>query len=112
MAVRGRNALRRFGGAARVDLGPTTLDTAGTAPEPVSTFTAQEQDRFRQWTLGAGYEGRWEGVGELSLGLQRTDYRKRIGLSDVTPVETSECPWLWNANAAVVLTDRLAAYGG
>jgi len=112
MAARGRDALRRFGGAALADLGPTTIDTPSTAPEPVSTFTAQERDRFRQWTLGAGYEGRWEGVGELSLGLQRSDYRKRIGLPDEDPIETRDRPWLWNANAAVVLTDRLAAYGG
>lgn len=112
MAVRGRDALRRFGGAALADLGPTTIDTASTAPEPVSTFTAQKRDRFRQWTLGAGYEGRWEGVGELSLGLQRSDYRKRIGLPDEDPIETRDRPWLWNANAAVVITDRLAAYGG
>lgn len=112
LAVRGRDALRRFGGAALADLGPTTIDAASTAPEPVSTFTTQERDRFRQWTLGAGYEGRWEGIGELSLGLQRSDYRKRIGLPDQDPIETRDRPWLWNANAAVVLTDRLAAYGG
>lgn len=112
LSVRGRDALRRFGGAALADLGRTTIDTASGAPEPVPVFTAQERDRFRQWTLGAGYEGRWEGVGELSVGLQRSDYRKRIGLPGAEPIETRDRPWLWNANAAVVLTDRLAAYGG
>lgn len=111
-SVRGREAVRRFGGAALADLGPTTIDTASTAPEPAPTFTAQERDRFRQWTFGAGYEGRWEGVGEMSLGLQRSDYRKRIGLPGNAPIETRDRPWLWNANLAVILSNRVAAYGG
>lgn len=112
LALRGREALRRFGGAALVELGPTTIDTASTAPQPPAAFTAQERDRFGQWTLAAGYEGRWDGVGELSLGLQRSDYRKRIGLPASPPIDTRDRPMLWNANVAVVLTGRLAAYGG
>ena len=112
LAVRGREAVRRFGGAVLADFGPTTIDTPSTAPQPASAFTAQERDRFGQWTVGASYEGRWEEVGELSLGLQRSDYRKRIGLPGNPPIQTRDRPWLWNANLAVVLTKRLAAYGG
>ncbi|WP_164156068.1 TonB-dependent receptor domain-containing protein [Sandarakinorhabdus rubra] len=112
LAFRGRDAQRRFGGAPVVDLGPTTLDRRITTPQPQVTFGAQERDAFRQWTLAAGYEGKWDGVGELSLGLQRTDYFKRIGLPGVVPVTTRTQPLLFNANAAVVITSRLAAYGG
>ena len=112
LAVRGRDARRRFGGAQLVDLGPTTLTTPITAPQPVAAFTEQERDRFRQWTLAAGYEGRWEGVGEISLGVQHSDYRKRIGMPGVAPAATTTRPLLFNANLAVTLTPRLAAYGG
>lgn len=112
LAVRGRDARRRFGGAATVDFGPTTLTTPITAPQPVARFTEQERDRFRQWTLAAGYEGRWDGVGEISLGLQHSDYAKRIGLPGVAPVATTTRPLLFNANVAITLTPQLAAYGG
>ncbi|WP_156255438.1 TonB-dependent receptor domain-containing protein, partial [Sandarakinorhabdus oryzae] len=112
LAVRGRDARRRFGGAQTVDLGPTTLTTPITAPQPAPAFSEQERDRFRQWTLAAGYEGRWDGVGELSLGLQRTDYAKRIGLPGEAPLATSTRPLLFNANVAISVTPRLALYGG
>ena len=112
LAVRGRDARRRFGGAPLIDLGPAGLTTPIDVPQPAAAFTAQERDRFRQWTLAAGYEGRWDGVGEISLGVQHSDYRKRIGLPGAPPVETSTRPLLFNANAAVVITPRLAAYGG
>ncbi|MFZ4690566.1 MAG: TonB-dependent receptor domain-containing protein [Polymorphobacter sp.] len=112
LAFRGRKADRRFGGADTIDLGPTTLTARSTAPQPVFDFTTQERDRVSQWTLGLGYEGRWDGVGELSLGIQRTDYRKRIGLPDRPPVETEERPLLFNANLAISVSPQLAVYGG
>ena len=112
LSLRGRRADRRFGGADSIDLGATNLTTQSSAPEPVFAFTTQEQDRVRQWTAGIGYEGRWDGVGELSLGLQRSDYRKRIGLPDRPPVETRDRPLLVNVNAAISLSSRLALYGG
>jgi iron complex outermembrane receptor protein len=112
LAGRGRDARRRFGGAQTVDLGPVTLTTPITTPQPAAAFTEQERDRVRQWTLAAGYEGRWDGVGELSLGVQHSDYRKRIGLPGAAPVETRARPLLFNANLALTLTARLALYGG
>ena len=112
LAFRGRKADRRFGGADNIDLGPTTLTTRSTAPQPAFTFTTQERDRVSQWTVGLGYEGKWEGVGELSLGIQRTDYLKRIGLPDRPPVVTEERPLLVNANVAITISRTLAAYGG
>ncbi len=111
-SLRGRAADRRFGGAQTVELGETSIFTPGVAPQPVPVFTAQEGDRVRQWTVGIGYEGRWEGVGELSAGVQRSDYRKRIGLPGVAPVETKARPILVNINAAIRLGTPLALYGG
>jgi iron complex outermembrane recepter protein len=111
-SLRGRAADRRFGGADIIDLGPTVIGTPSLAPAPVFAFTEQERDRVRQWTLGLGYEGRWEGVGELSAGVQRSDYSKRIGLPGTAPVATDATPLLWNVNAAIDAGSRLAFYGG
>lgn len=112
LAFRGRDAARRFGGAATVDVGPTTLTGALTGAQPAVAFGPQADDRFRQWTLLAGYEGQWQGVGEISLGVQRSDYYKRIVLPDRGTLVTRSQPVLFNANAAVTITERLALYGG
>lgn len=111
VAVRGRSAFRRFGGSDTIDLGDTTIATIGTAPRPVFNFGPQEEDRVQQWTGALGYEGDWQGVGALSLGLQKSDYAKRIGLPGLKTA-TDAAPWLVNANAAVRLAGRTELYGG
>lgn len=112
LAVRGRQAFRRFDGSVEVDLGPTSIRTPNRTPKPVLAFEPQQFDRVTQWTVALGYDGRWAGVGALSAGLQRTDYLKRIGPADQPPVVTSTTPLLWNVNLALDVTDRLAVYGG
>ena len=111
-AFRGRDALRRFGGEQTVDLGPTTITARSLAPQPPEVFGEQVRDVFRQWTVATGYEGRVADLGELSLGLQRTDYFKSIGLPSANPEITRKQAWLWNANAAINVTRDLAIYGG
>jgi iron complex outermembrane receptor protein len=112
LSLRGRAGDRRFDGSEFIDLGPTTITGPVTAPKPRFNFTEQQQDEVRQGTVGLAYEGRWAGVGELSLGIQKTSYRKRIGLPGREPVATDASPVLFNANAAIELTPRLVAYGG
>ena len=111
VAGRGRSAYRRFGGSDSIDLGDTSIGTIGTAPQPAFRFGAQEEDRVRQWTGAIGYEGEWAGVGALSLGVQKSDYRKRIGLPGFETA-TDAAPWLVNANAALRLGARSEIYGG
>jgi len=68
-----------------IDLGPTSVFAPTTAAKPALTFTTQQQDRVRQWTVGLAYEGRWQGVGELSVGLQKTQYREAHRPAGRTP---------------------------
>ncbi|MBX9663313.1 TonB-dependent receptor [Novosphingobium sp.] len=111
-SVRARAGNRRFGGSDVIDLGPTSVFSPTTAPRPAFAFSAQQRDRVRQWTVGLAYEGRWQGVGELSLGVQKTQYRKRIGLPGEPPVATFAAPILFNVTLAAEITPRLTAYGG
>jgi iron complex outermembrane receptor protein len=111
-AVRGRAGDRRFGGADMLELGPASIYQPSTVPKPVVSFGPQQEDRVRQWTGGLAYEGRWEGAGELSAGLQYSDYRKRIDLP-AGGVETTEArPLLYNITLAADLSDRLVVYAG
>lgn len=114
-SVRGRAQDRRYGGAAQVDLGPSTTMVTDFRPEPTSfTIGAKTRDRVRQKTLGLAYQGRWKQVGEFSMGVQKSDYSKAI--TDPNPAvifpESKDSPWLFSANAAAYLTPKLALYGG
>lgn len=111
-SLRGQQRERVYGGSDVIDLGPTTIDTPMNTRKPVYNFDERSRDRVRQSTAGLAYEGRWSGVGELSLGVQRTDYRKRVDLPGLTEAETSSRPWLFNVTAAAFLSEQLAIYGG
>jgi iron complex outermembrane receptor protein len=114
-SVRARRLDSRYGGGAPVlDLGPRELGEPVPVPEPTSfLFGEQTQDWVRQTTFGVAYEGRWRNVGELSVGLQRTDYRKTVDLPGAVPnAERRDRPWLFNVAAAGFLSDGVALYAG
>jgi iron complex outermembrane receptor protein len=111
-SLRARSVERRYGGSSVIDLGPSVIDEPDFRPEPIETFGPKTRDRVEQKTFGFGYELRWRDVGELSFGVQKTDYSKRVVDPFVTFPETNDKPWLYSATAAVNLTDSIALYGG
>lgn len=111
-SFRARDRRQRYGGSAFLDYGPTHIDADFTAPEPGFDFGEQAFDRVRQWTAGLAYEGRWRGVGELSFGLSRSNYRKSVELPGLAPAATRRRPWIYNATAAVYLGPGLTAFAG
>jgi iron complex outermembrane receptor protein len=112
LAVRGRDTKRAFGGADVRNLGPGVIGQPEDIPEPDFKFGPQSHDAVRQITGGIGYELRWPGVAELSLGLQKTDYRKNTLVPGLPAVTTRDSPWLYNGTLAVHLSDKLVAYAG
>ncbi|WP_298091387.1 TonB-dependent receptor [uncultured Sphingomonas sp.] len=112
--VRARALDSFYGGAApALDLGPRPLGSPVPVTEPIGfAFGARTHDRVRQTTLGIAYEGRWRGVGEAGIGIQRADYSKRIDQPGLPRTATTDRPWLLSASAAATLTDRLALYAG
>jgi iron complex outermembrane receptor protein len=112
LAARGRNTRRIFGGADVRDLGPGVIGTRMEVPEPELDFGPYSRDEVRQITGGISYEGRWLKVGELSLGIQKTDYQKTTLNPDRPTLTTKDNPWLYNGTLALYLTDKLVAYAG
>jgi iron complex outermembrane receptor protein len=110
--LRGRDQRRRYGGSSAAELGPADIGDVPIASEPAFTFGPQSIDRVRQLSYGIGYEGRWTEVGELTLGLQKTDYRKTSDIPGRSEAPTDAAPWLYNAGAAILLSDAIALYGG
>jgi len=111
-AMRGRIRDAEYGGSDLIDIATVRLGERVDFPEPVFRFSEPSRDRVRQWTTGIAYEGRWPGVGEISLGVQRTDYNKRVSLPGLPVQATDASPWLYNATVAVQIAPRLVVYAG
>lgn len=112
VAVRGRDTQRGYGGADVRDLGPAVIGRRSDLPEPDFQFGPLTRDEVRQITGGIGYELRWPGVAELSLGVQKTDYEKNTLIPGRPTLTTKDSPWLYNGTLAIHLTDKLVAYAG
>jgi len=112
LALRGREQKRRYGGGQTISLGRARIDERIAFEEPELEFGPQTRDRVRQFTAGLGYEGRWRDVGELSLGIQKTDYRKEVETpTGPLPVST-DSPWLPNGTLSIYATKDLVFYAG
>ncbi|MBJ7437874.1 MAG: TonB-dependent receptor [Sphingopyxis sp.] len=111
VSARGRRKQSDYGGYDVVDLGPAMIGVPDPRPEPDRDYSELTEDRVRQTSLAIGYETCWPGVGELNLGLTRTDYRKAVAQPGRPLERRRGKPWLWNAALAVTPTDRLTLYG-
>lgn len=109
-SVRARAVDAQYGGYATVDLGSATIGMPAPQERPDFAYGARTRDRVRQTNIAIGYEMRWPGLGELNLGLSRSDYRKRVAPPGAVPVVERDRPWLWNAALAVTPAARLTLY--
>jgi len=110
---RGRDRGNTFGGGevkqfGRIRIGNFPVNI----PEPVYTTGPVSSTETKQLTGGLGYEGVWRGVGQISLGLQKTDYKRTQMRPGGVVVGSHDKPWLYNAGAAAYLTSKLALYAG
>jgi iron complex outermembrane receptor protein len=111
LAVRGRERVSRYGGGGRIDFERAPVDEVLDIPAPDFTFVPQTGETVRQGIAGVAYDGRWAGVGGLSLGLQHTWYAKRVDRPGAPLARTDDQAWLPNVTASLELSDRLAVYG-
>lgn len=111
LAYRGRDRFSLYGGGQTLDFGRVDVDAVPLVAEPEFTPGAQTREQVRQHTAALGYDGRWRNRGSLSLGLQRTDYRKRVQRPGAAVAVTHDPAWLYNATLAVEASTRLAFYG-
>lgn len=112
LAIRARAQQRLYGGSDRQSLAPAPFDEGLAVPRPTFAFGPRTEDRVRQWTAGIAWQARLDRVGRINLGLQRSDYSKRVTSPAGSLPESRAQPWLFNIAAEVEPTPRLALYGG
>lgn len=114
MSLHGREVNSDYGGSATsLDLGWRRLGERTPAARPDGfEFGERTHDEVRQWTAGLMYEGRWRGIGEATLGVQRAHYEKQIAQPGVPIVTSRDEPWLASATVAAHVTPKIAFYAG
>lgn len=111
-AVWARDQDRRYGATDEVDIGPGYISAPQSTPAPAFTFGPQSRDHVAQLTVGMAYEGAWDKIAVLNLGVEKTHYEKSVASPDLTPPTARYDPWLFNAALAVHLTPSLTLYSG
>ena len=114
--VRSRIVDSDFGGGAFADLGSAPLNGQFEVPRPNLAFTGLTHDATRQFTGGLSYSLAWKGIGEMTLGVQRTHYVKTVtqptaGTAGPLAVRGSSVATLPYASATVPLSGKLSLYG-
>jgi iron complex outermembrane recepter protein len=109
-AFRGRNQQRRYGGEDEIDIGTVVLGEGRPIPRPDLSFGPQTHDEVKQQTFGAAYELQWKRRGEVSVGVQKSRYRKSIETPLGELPESRADPLLLNATATFFAHERLAIY--
>lgn len=113
-SVRARDVEKDYGGSApAIDLGWHALGQAVPVRAPTDlAYGTRTHDNVSQWTAGLAYEGRWRDVGELGLGVQKTDYRKQVRLPGLPTARTEDSPLLFYGTVAAHLSPDWVLYAG
>lgn len=111
-SFRGRHLNSRRGGSAIAALGSANVYQRNIVSRPAFSFGQTTHDEVSQTTVGIAYEGRWTGVGEISGGLQRANFKKIVTRPSADPTKTSDRMWLFYGSAAAHLSEKLAIYAG
>lgn len=112
LAVRGRDVLRLFGGSDSRSFGPARVGVIADVPQPAWAFSPRSQDDVFQLTPGITYVGQWRGVGEFSVGVQKSFYDREVNQPRFPVAKTRSRPWLYNGTLAVSAGANAVLYAG
>lgn len=111
-SLRARDQARLYGEAVEIVTSRRAILSRAPIGEPAPAFAPGTPDDVRQVTAGIAYEGRWQNLGSLNLGLQKTDYRKHVRPPGRAAILSRDRPWLFNLMASVDVASGLSAYAG
>ena len=114
LSLRGRHKVRRFGGTASFQFGPSSLLAPTVLPQPAYTIGPKNRDRVDQLTYGLAWSLVSARGFTLDAGLSRTSYTKAIDFADPLLADplTRDRPITWNLSGSLALAHGLSAYAG
>jgi iron complex outermembrane receptor protein len=93
-----------------IDMGTATITEVPQAqPRPFNLGPVTDV-KVHQLTPGLAYKGVWPQRAELTLGLQKVDYRRSVFAPGTPTASDRSSPWLYSAAATISLTRTLVSY--
>jgi iron complex outermembrane receptor protein len=109
--ARGRSQERRYGGTQRLALRSAPFGQSLYVDRPAFDFSPQTDDKVRQWSLGLAYQADYAGLGQISAGLQKVDYRKSVTTPSGPRPDSRDKPWLVNVAATANISRNISLFG-
>ena len=110
IGARGRDVTRRFGGGNDIAFGAATVGVYQPVAEPTFRFATLDLDKVKQYTPGVTYVGQWAGMGEFSVGVQKSFFHRDFGKENAVPATVKSHPWLYNGTLSATPTKDLILY--
>jgi iron complex outermembrane receptor protein len=114
--ARGRYRKRESGGSDFIDFTPGTTTIPYGDPDdhplPDISYGPLNIGNLRQVAYTVGYIGSIEGIGQINLGLNETDYDASFAAAGGLQTVSKANPWLYNASVMVRPADWLSFYAG
>jgi iron complex outermembrane recepter protein len=111
-SARARDREQLSGGSDVRDYGVIDIADVPEFYRPDFAFGEQTIDRIGQVSAGLTYHLLWDGIGELSTGISRTRYRRRIDRPGSARGESSTSNWLYGGTVAIDVASGLKIYTG
>ncbi|MEX0299284.1 MAG: hypothetical protein AB3N28_09460, partial [Kordiimonas sp.] len=105
-----RISRNRFGGETTLHLGLSAINTAQVQIAEVTNANRTTiRDEVTQWGLGFAYQLNWANHTKISVGIMRSDYRKKLFTKNNTSQNINK-PWLYNIAATTKVLPQLELY--
>lgn len=111
LSAKGRDAVNEFGGGQTINFGRASTRAIPLVPEPAFNLGPTTKAKAHQVTPGFAYEGIWKDVGQVSLGVQKTFYRRTIAPPAGPAIRGKSSPGLYNIAAAAYVSKDFSLYG-
>lgn len=112
LGARARRRDGAYGGVQRIGLGRQRFGEATVAPEPAIRLGPRNDELVKQASLEVGYELHLARRADIAVGLQSTDYSKRVATPSAGASRTDDQSLLVNGTAAVRVSRTAAVYAG
>jgi iron complex outermembrane receptor protein len=111
LSLRDRQIKALYGDGVSADFGLAGLNDVIDPPRPNFSFGPLTNDQIKQATAGLSYGLNWQHVGELTLGIQYTDYIKNVTAPGTAEAHRENKVWLPSISTAKPLTKQVSLYG-